>query len=99
MGEDEDDIGYDDQYGTMVMVNNEDNGTMLINDKYSSNKPIPKVKRVKYLESVFKNNDYVEQLLPIPHDVKKDELFALFTRIRQITADDKQNLENFYKQQ
>jgi len=77
-----------------------ESGTMLINDQYTQNVEKPKaIKKIKHLQSVFKGNKFIDQLLPIPSDYKKDELFKLFTRIQSITAEDKQKLEDFYKEQ
>ena len=96
-----------DNYGTMLIQKDddakdeeEDNaiyGTMYINDGVATGKI--DTGKVKVLESVFKDNKYVDQLLPIPQDVTKEELFAIFTRIKAIDKKDKDDLEKFYKAQ
>ena len=108
-----DDYGGDN-YGTMLIQNEDDDaknedhennaiyGTMYINDGFDTGKinmDGQNGKKIKILESMFKDNKYVDQLLPIPSDVTKEELFSIFTRIKTIDKGDKENLEKFYKEQ
>eukprot|EP01084_Bolivina_argentea_P142534 250391_1 len=69
-----------------------DNGTMLIND-------VEETQTKKVFESMFKNNKFVDELLPIPHDVSKGELAKIFKRLKHVTEIDTKNLQNFYKEQ
>jgi len=71
--------------------NEYESGTMLI---MTGNE-----KKMKNVQSMLEGNKFVDELLPIPADYTKNELFALFKRIQQITVEDQQNLENFYKRQ
>ena len=97
---------------TMLIINDDDEkdeeednniyGTTYINDGMDTgiiNMDGNGGRKVKILESMFKGNKYTEQLLPIPQDVTKEELFAVFTRIKAIDKTDKENLEMFYKEQ
>ena len=94
------DGGYED--GTMLIQGDDDDKEENGNDIYGTMLMIDggnDIKDVKVMESMFKDNKYVDQLLPIPGDVKKDELFALFTRIQSIDKEDAKNLEKFYRKQ
>merc|ERR1712204_152879 len=99
----------DEQFGTMLILNQDDDDVDNANAIYESNDEenseydagtmIVASKQVKKLQSILKkDNPFIDELLPIPTDYSKNELFALFQRIKQITVEDTQNLEQFYKQ-
>merc|ERR1712083_11238 len=70
--------------------------TMLINDIESLN--LQPQREIKRIESVFERIN-INQLLPIPDDVTRDELFAIFKRLKVVTVSDTQRLESWYREQ
>eukprot|EP01084_Bolivina_argentea_P069543 126528_1 len=78
-----------------------DNGTMLINDgtMVINNDIDENYKNVKVFTSMLQGHKVINQLLPIPNNVTKNELFSLWKKVQSITEIDMKNLENFYKEQ
>ena len=99
--DDDDDDDSGDQYGTMIVAkkgnnNDSDDDKDIDNDsQYNSDND----NQIQEWESVFKNNEYINQELPIPDDVTKDELMEIWKRIKQVSKEDKQIFEEFYKKQ
>jgi len=71
--------------------------TMLINDGVN-NMAIKTPREVKRIGSVFEGVD-MNALLPIPRDVTKDELFAIFKRLKKVTVSDQEKFESWYRAQ
>jgi len=96
----------DEQFGTMLINQDDDDNANAIyesndeeNSEYDAGTMIVASKQVKKIQPILtKDNPFIDELLPIPTDYSKNELFALFQRIKQITVEDTQNLEQFYKQ-
>jgi len=48
-------------------------------------------------ESILLQNERINKLIPIPRDPTKEELAAMWTRVREVQAEDQRRLEAFYK--
>ena len=70
--------------------------TMLINHEIT-NPPVKRQREIKRIQSVFAKID-LDELLPIPLDVSKDELFAIFKRLKAVTISDTEKMESWYRE-